>query len=359
MHFTNDGFDPYNPKKQENNKQWIGAAIGAAASLASQAVNYFSQKKANAANAAFAQEQFDYQKQLNALTMQRQDSAFQRAVADAQKAGLSPLVAAGSPAQSGGVNSTSMSLGQVAPQIEANTFGDMMRVLSQEAMQKRQLSNENAAREDSQSHEQMMQAARLDAANDTLQKQLEHETNENTKAQMLDMIKFNRQQQFMLDSKNADYLAQMSQESMQSAKQQGIVKFKDFDNIEDVRAHNDAVLDEAQRAFDSEYAKAMEENNGFDTVELTENHENSGSASAGISGALGAEAEMKKGAVGKGSRSAFERANAARLKVLNSRGYAVFVPRIGKSYSGIQNSMDIFKRGKSSGYKFGSRQRER
>lgn len=359
MHFTNDGFDPYNPKKQENNKEWIGAAIGAAASLASNAVNYFSQKKANKENAAFAQEQFDYQKQLNALTMERQDSAFQRAVEDAQKAGLSPLVAAGAPAQSGGVSSSQLSLGQVAPQIESNTFGDMMRVLAQESMQKRQISNENASREDSQSHEEMMQQARLDAANETLEKQLENENSQRNIDRIQDMIKFNKQQQFMIDSKNADYLAQMSQESMKSAQAMGVLKFTDFDNPEEVRAHNAAVLDEAQSAYDKAYNDALKENQGFDTVELTESDKTKGSLNAGVYGALNGEAGKEQGAQAKGTRNAVERGRSAYLEVLNRRGYGVYVPRVGSSYSGSKSGFGVFKRSKGSPYGFSTRQRER
>lgn len=68
----------------------IGFSVDPVSAFAS-VLNYRSQKQALA-----------YQKKLNAIQMQREDSAYQRAVADARKAGLSPLAVSGTSGASAG-----------------------------------------------------------------------------------------------------------------------------------------------------------------------------------------------------------------------------------------------------------------
>lgn len=80
------------------------AAIGAGSSLFGSLVNY-----------GFNRDQFKYQKKLNDLLMQREDTAVQRSVADYQQAGLSPLNAVGNPAQA-----QTLSAGE-APQFDMNS----------------------------------------------------------------------------------------------------------------------------------------------------------------------------------------------------------------------------------------------
>jgi hypothetical protein len=101
---------------------WIPLVASAGASLVDSFVNKGTsdanrnaQEAANSANLALAREQFDYQKELNATQMQREDNAYQRKVADLEAAGLSRALALG-----GGASSSpghTVSLGStVAPQ---------------------------------------------------------------------------------------------------------------------------------------------------------------------------------------------------------------------------------------------------
>ena len=59
-------------------RYWI-ASVGAAASIGSAIYNAYSQNRNNAKQESWTREQFDYNKQLNNLIMQREDNAYQRA----------------------------------------------------------------------------------------------------------------------------------------------------------------------------------------------------------------------------------------------------------------------------------------
>lgn len=74
------------------------------------------------ANMAFQREQFEYQKQLNQLQMDREDTAVTRAMEDYQRNGINKLLAIGNPADTGNYSSTSMSGTEGNPQ---NLLGDL------------------------------------------------------------------------------------------------------------------------------------------------------------------------------------------------------------------------------------------
>lgn len=104
----------------------IGGVLGAGASIFNNERNIRAQKSANNANEALQREmnqqnqanwqaEFDYTKEQNALTRQREDNAIQRQVADAESAGISPLAVAGT----GGASASSMNSAPSAPEMLA------------------------------------------------------------------------------------------------------------------------------------------------------------------------------------------------------------------------------------------------
>lgn len=96
-------------------------------------------------NLSFQNRQFDYQKQLNALQMEREDSAFQRAVSDARAAGLSPL-AVSSGAVTGDLSSTQLSgVGNNAGQIDLSSAVSNALGVYRAGLEREQQNNNNAA----------------------------------------------------------------------------------------------------------------------------------------------------------------------------------------------------------------------
>ena len=85
------GYDNY---KQTEEKEQNDKLLGL------QEKNLALNEKTASMNFDLSQRQFEYQKQLNQLQMDREDTAFQRQVADLKAAGLSPLMVAGSGATS-------------------------------------------------------------------------------------------------------------------------------------------------------------------------------------------------------------------------------------------------------------------
>ena len=73
-------------------------------------------------NIAFQREQFEYQKAMNQLQMNREDTAVTRAMEDYQANGINKLLAIGNPADTGSYSSTSMGGAEGNPQ---NLLGDL------------------------------------------------------------------------------------------------------------------------------------------------------------------------------------------------------------------------------------------
>lgn len=108
-----------------------GGLLGAGASIFNNERNIRAQKRANDSNIDLQREmnqqnqsnwqsEFDYLKQQNDLTRQREDTAIQRQVADAESAGISPLAVAGSGGASAStVNSAPSAPDMVAPFVQA------------------------------------------------------------------------------------------------------------------------------------------------------------------------------------------------------------------------------------------------
>lgn len=95
-------------------------ALSAAAGVGSSISNAFTSSRWARKNLDFQKEQFRYQQYMNQLQMQREDSAYQRAVNDAQAAGLSPLAVSGG-AVTGDLSSSAFSgVGNNAGQIDSS-----------------------------------------------------------------------------------------------------------------------------------------------------------------------------------------------------------------------------------------------
>lgn len=105
---------------------FAGGLFSAGASIFNNERNIRAQERANDANEALQREmnqqnqenwqtEFDYVKEQNALTRQREDNAIQRQVADAESAGISPLAVAGT----GGASASSVNSAPVAPEMQA------------------------------------------------------------------------------------------------------------------------------------------------------------------------------------------------------------------------------------------------
>ena len=97
-----------------------GGLIGLGSGIAGDVLNY----KIGKDNLSLQQQNLDYQKHVQGITWNREDNAVQRRVADLKAAGLNPVLAAGSAANSGPIVSTQ------APQRESITLGNKTELLN-------------------------------------------------------------------------------------------------------------------------------------------------------------------------------------------------------------------------------------
>lgn len=307
-------------------------------------------------NRAFAREQYDYNKQLNAELISREDNAYQRAVADAQAAGLSPLTVAGTGgAGTGGtVSASQQSVGTAstgsysvggqsfsnpnldarAQQIETNTFSDMIHAMAQKDLQERQISADSNSQEDQQKFEYEKQSAMLDAQDKMLDKQLDNAQqlqDKNDRQKELDRIQerkiFNATQRNIMEARSTQELSAASHEGMKAAANLGVKNFHFFTD----RAKYEQALSARSVGAQTRASDAWRMTEGYD-----ETTTNSGSASlSGRASASAGAGPVGVGASAEGTESgsssqtlhssAVQMMNQAEVEYWNKNGYPVFV----------------------------------
>lgn len=117
----------------------ISGVISGVSDLANVGVNIYNAYKQN--------EQYNYQKALQKQIFKREDNAVARRVADMRRSGLSPVLAAGAPAQSGAVVKTD------APQLDsfkpgsASMRAQLLQMDKEFAVKDQEIQNMKAARQ--------------------------------------------------------------------------------------------------------------------------------------------------------------------------------------------------------------------
>lgn len=267
---------------------WGAAVAGAAFALGSTLYNAFSQNQNNKRQEAWAREQFDYNKQLNQTIMDREDNAYQRAVLDAQRAGLSPLTVAGTGGAGAGgtVSQSNIAMNTQAPQLEANTFMDAMRSLENEHMQQRQLKASAESQEDQQEFEAMQQAAAYDAQDKMLDKQLEATRSiedkklaEQEAGRVQNLKIFNATQRNIYESKNEDERVAACTEAKKAASAIGVKNFEPFTDWAEYKQALKARTAGAQARASDSWAMTA----GYDETTV-----NTGSSSVSSDGSMSA-----------------------------------------------------------------------
>lgn len=107
----------------------IGSIANAGVNLINGVWSNIQNKQIADQNFALERENLDYQKQLQQTIFNREDTAMQRAMADYEAAGINPLYAIGSPAQSGAVVSTSAPQNKF--QFDGSYFQDLIKGIAE------------------------------------------------------------------------------------------------------------------------------------------------------------------------------------------------------------------------------------
>lgn len=338
-----------------------GALIGAGVALGTSIYNAYSSHKTNKKNEEYAEqsneftrEQFDYNKQLNAELMSREDNAYQRAVVDARRAGLSPLVVSGTGGAGAGGTVSQSNLSMQSPdlrppQLEANTFMDAMRSLEDQGMQQRSLDAQSKSQDKQLTFESQKLSATLDAQNEMLDKQLEassqsqdRELADRQAARIEQRKQFNKQLNFLIDSKNSDYIMEMQKEAAKSASAMGVKNFFYVDSEQAYKAGMDAFTS----AYTSSFERAMsnfeaDHGLGVDSVSQTETGNVSGSTKAGLSAGfggsssgagvganMGADSSESSGRIVNKTSNAFEQAERKSMISGNRVGFPILIKSV-------------------------------
>lgn len=225
---------------------WIADAVsGAIQGVASPFVqlheghkNRKAQREANKANIELQRETNAQNEALQREQWEREDTALQRHVADAQAAGVSPI---------GNVNGSpsSLSTNMVAPTVDPVTSGDMARAIGDSLNGFASLLSGKSERQKDRDENRLLQSSQFAQATKTLKMQIDATADEKEKDRLNALqMSCNQLQQLALteNHKTALELTQQFQESVRTATGGMSVHYKLVDDYEqyksDLRAWN-------------------------------------------------------------------------------------------------------------------------